>query len=388
MTGIEESAAFSLATGIKVSILENGNSKPVLFRKQSNVVFADEHYFKLFPFYKWLAGSPQFALNEPFRVVLTESRAKTYFPGVDLKNVIGREIIYDDSIKTSISGVILDPQQITDFTFREFISLDTKVRENMWSTEWGSVSSGDQFFVKLAPASLFEQVNSQLASLEKKYNTDDRRNSTNSIVYRLQPLNDIHFNNDYDNFDQRMAHKPTLYGLLLVALFLLLLGCINFVNLTTAQASQRAKEIGIRKTMGSSKAQLVFQFLIETFLLTISAALLSALLTPWLLHIFADFIPPELHFDVLQQPHILWFLIVLIVVVSLLSGFYPAWILSRFKPVLVLKNQAFAKKGWNQESLGPQNADRFTICNRTVFCYGNPGSEQTDSLCTQQGSRL
>ncbi len=350
LTGIEESAAFSLATGIKVSVLVNDNSKPNLFRNQSHVVFADEHYFKLFPFYKWLAGSPQFALNEPFQVVLTESRAKTYFPGVDLKNVIGREIIYDDSIKTSVAGVVLDPDQTTDFTFKEFISLDTKVRENMWSTEWGAVSSGDQFFVKLAPASISRQINTQLASLEKKYNTDDQRNSTNSIVYRLQPLSDIHFNNGYDNFDQRMAHKPTLYGLLLVALFLLLLGCINFVNLTTAQASQRAKEIGIRKTMGGSKTQLVFQFLIETFLLTISAALLSALFTPWLLHIFADFIPPELHFDILQQPHILGFLLGLIVLVSLLSGFYPAWILSRFKPVLVLKNQAFAKKGGTRKA--------------------------------------
>ena len=81
----------------------------------------------------------------------------------------------------------------------------------------------------------------------------------------LQPLNDVHFNSLYAGFDGRIAHKPTLYGLLAVAAFLLMLACINFINLTTANAASRAKEIGIRKTMGSSKKQFIFQFLGETF---------------------------------------------------------------------------------------------------------------------------
>src|SRR6202042_844226 len=105
-----------------------------------------------------------------------------------------------------------------------------------------------------------------------------------TIAVALQPLDDLHFNTDLGVFDEsRQAHKPTLYYLLAVAAFLLLLAAINFINLTTAQASQRAKEIGIRKTMGGHRRQLIFQFLTETFVLTILAAILSLLLTPLLL---------------------------------------------------------------------------------------------------------
>src|SRR5205814_8203121 len=137
--------------------------------------------------------------------------------------------------------------------------------------EWGSISSSSQFFVKLRRGVDTAQINKQLAAVRKK----NEKNAYLSTEHFLQPLDDIHFNSDFDAFDHRQAHKPTLYGLLAVAAFLLLLGCINFINLTTAQASQRAKEIGIRKTMGSSKRQLVIQFFNETILLTFLATALS-----------------------------------------------------------------------------------------------------------------
>jgi putative ABC transport system permease protein len=144
--------------------------------------------------------------------------------------------------------------------------------------------------------------------------------------------------------------------LLAVAVFLLLLGCINFINLTTAQASQRSKEIGIRKTMGGSKKQLVFQFLSETFLLTFLATILSVALTPLILKVFSGFIPEGLRFDIQSQPLIILFLFILIVAVTLLAGFYPSLVLSKFKPVTVLKNQVNANTGktrnaWLRKSL-------------------------------------
>jgi putative ABC transport system permease protein len=134
------------------------------------------------------------------------------------------------------------------------------------------------------------------------------------------------------------------------------LGCINFINLTTAYASQRAKEIGIRKTMGSSKKQLIIQFLAETFLLTLAATLLSIVLTPLILKAFSGFIPEGLHFSAAANPNVMVFLFVLMIIVTLLSGFYPALILSGFKPVLVLKNQAYAgtartRSAWLRKSL-------------------------------------
>ncbi len=147
-----------------------------------------------------------------------------------------------------------------------------------------------------------------------------------------------------------------MYGLLAVAGFLLTLGCINFINLTTAQASQRAREIGIRKTMGSSIRQLMIQFLTETFFITLISMLISILIAPLLLKVFADFIPKDLHFDVWQQPTLLWFLLLLTLIVTILAGFYPALVLSRFKPVLVLKNQAHSgssqsRKAWLRKGL-------------------------------------
>jgi ABC-type antimicrobial peptide transport system permease subunit len=172
----------------------------------------------------------------------------------------------------------------------------------------------------------------------------------------LQPLSDLHFNADYSAYDSPTGNKPTLYGLLAVAAFLLILGCINFINLTTAHASQRAKEIGIRKTMGGSKKQLIVQFLSETFLLTFIATVLSVVLTPLILKAFAGFIPKDLHFSLTEQPGIILFLVALMAVVTLLSGFYPAIILSGYKPVLVLKNQAYGgtgktRKAWLRKSL-------------------------------------
>lgn len=137
-----------------------------------------------------------------------------------------------------------------------------------------------------------------------------------------------------------------MYGLLAVAVFLLLLGGINFINLTTAQASQRAKEIGIRKTLGSGKPQLLFQFLSETFVLTILATFFSIAIMPWLLKIFSDFIPPEINFSSINQPHVWLFLVALVAVMTLLSGFYPSLVLANFKPVTILKNQVQA--GSNQ----------------------------------------
>jgi putative ABC transport system permease protein len=341
--GIDESASF-FETFPKVRIPASRNTKPAFFKHQTGIVFADKHYFKLFHFYNWLQGSSEISLNDPFQVVLTESRAKNYFHGPELSDLIGRQIIYDDSITATVTGIVKDPEETTDFTFKEFISLSTishsGLKNSIERTSWESITSNFQFFVKLSDLSRPAQIVSQLALVRNKYNREKEQNG-DLTVHHLQPLSDIHFNEIYDNFDQRLAHKPTLYGLMVVAVFLLVLGCINFINLTTAQASQRAREIGIRKTLGSSGKQLISQFLGETFLLTLTSLLLSLALTPWLLKIFSDFIPSGLHFDLLHHPGIYLFLAALLVIVTILSGLYPALILTRFQPALVLKNQVY-----------------------------------------------
>jgi ABC-type antimicrobial peptide transport system permease subunit len=336
--GIEKSTAFQTENSMKVDIGEKENKKE--FKKQEDIVFADEYYFRFFN-YEWLAGSPDKSLTGPGKVVLAETRAKTYFSYADIRNAIGQTIIYDDTLQATVTGIVKDMNEVTDFTFKEFISLPTilpQLKNHNGYDQWGAVSSSSQFFVKLRKGVDTSEINKQLALVRKK-NEKDAYLATDHF---LQPLSDIHFNSDFNAFEHRQAHKPTLYGLLAVAAFLLLLGCINFINLTTAQSSQRAKEIGIRKTMGSSKKQLILQFLIETILLTSIATIISLLLTPWLLKIFAAYTPAGLHFDIFNHPDLFIFLISLILIVSLLAGFYPAMILAGYKPALVLKNLAYA----------------------------------------------
>jgi predicted permease len=357
VTGVDIVAPFrTWNDNVKITV-QGENDKPVIFKKQNSIVYADENYFKLLQ-YTWIAGSSKTSLQQPYQIVLTESNAKLYFPRLNTTDVVGKEIIFNDTVRTTVTGVVKDLRENTDFTFKTFISRATLETKRMlpedW-TEWGSTTSTSQLFIRLSAGATASQVQAQVMKLFNKYNkksADDH--STTS--YSLQPLSDVHFNALYDNFDQRLAHKPTLYSLLVVAAFLLLLACINFINLTTAQASQRAKEIGIRKTLGSSKKQLVSQFLSETFLLTLIATILSLIITPLLLKIFSDFIPEGLHFNLTQQPGIILFLALLVVAVTVLSGFYPSIVLSSYQPVQVLKNQTLSKSGqsrnaWLRKSL-------------------------------------
>lgn len=344
VTGIESGAAFHFYNNdIKVVPDAATSSNPAVFKNQGEIILAEEDYFKLFS-YQWLQGSAA-ALREPFKVILTESRAKIYFPATGLSAMIGRTITYNDSITATVSGIVKDFERPTDFTFKEFLSLPTAastgLKNNMGWEEWGSVNSSSLFFVKLKKGVTRAQIEKQLVSLRDKYAKDDYMKTENL----LQPMEQLHFTSDYDSFGSRQAHKPTLYGLLAVALFLLLLGCINFINLTTAQASIRAKEIGIRKTMGSSRLNLVVQFLSETFVFTLLATIVSLLIAPGILKIFSDFMPPELSFSIADHPGMIVFIIVMMIVVTLLSGFYPAWVLSRLKPARVIKNQSQSNPG-------------------------------------------
>ena len=352
VSGVDEVIGFHRFNGDgKVIVEKKNNEKPLIIKSQTGIIMADESYFKLIP-YQWLAGSMKTALKEPLRVVLTAERAKIYFPSTSFADMIGKKVTYDDSITVSVSGIVNDLSQNTDFIFKEFISQatipSTGLRRNYGWDNWRNINGGTQLILRLNPKASSKNIETQIQSFEAKYSVIDK----NSLrTYRLQPFEDIHFNALYSGFGDRTAHRPTLYGLLIVAAFLLLLASINFINLTTAQSTQRAKEIGVRKTLGSTVKQLIFQFLTETFLLTFISLIISILITPLLLKVFADFIPAGLHFDFLHQPYLIIFAIILTLVVSLLAGLYPAFVLSGFNPVLVLKNQAYTGKSGSRKAL-------------------------------------
>ncbi|MFT3935258.1 MAG: ABC transporter permease [Chitinophagaceae bacterium] len=349
ITGLESVVGFHQTIGDpNVSI--NTNNNPHVYKKQRGIIFADNNYFNLVP-YQWIAGSAK-SLNEPYKVILTEERAKAYFPGVNYNDIIGKRVVYNDSIITSVTGIVKNLSQNSDFVFKEFISHVTIPSSGLKTSyaweQWGSSNDVSRMLVKLAPGTTKKDVDARLNQLVRKYQKDN--DGAYSFTFHLQPFAEMHFDKVYGTFGDHSANKSTLYGLLAVAAFLLLLGCINFINLTTAQATQRAKEIGIRKTMGSSRLQLMLQFLHETFFITALATILSIALVPLLLKTFNNFIPGDVHFNLLQQPGIIVFLLALVLLVSFLSGFYPALVLSKYNPVSVLKNQVSTGTGGTRKA--------------------------------------
>lgn len=319
---------------LKVSIPKPGSPRPSVFKNQEKTIFADQEYFKLIS-YKWLEGSPESSLSEPFQTVITEQNAQRFFPNLPLNDIIGKEIFFNDTIRTTVTGIVENLKSNTDFNFQIFVSNST------WASLHSDPSdSWEQLFIKLSKDKKPEQVKNQIAEVYKLHSKSLPERISN-LQFNLQPLSDLHFSSVFNNFGQRKAHIPTLYGLMAVAGILLLLACINFINLTTAQSSERAKEIGIRKTLGGSRKQLIFQFLSETFILTLIATFISVIIVPFLIKIFSDFIPEGVHFNI-QQPDVILFLLTTTVLVSVFSGIYPALILSSYRPIDVLKNQTIA----------------------------------------------
>jgi len=340
VAGLENVSMFFMAYFNKISIGDTEKS----FRNPENAIFADDSYFQLLE-YDWLAGSPKGVLHNPNEVVLTEKRAKKYFPDILPQEILGKTVTYNDSINVKVTGIVADFEQRSDFNFQEFVSrktaLNTSMDGDIYNDSWDSMSSATQLFIKVGKQTDIKNLKNHLAGIAKEHENKEVVARGHITTYNLQPLANLHINSDYAVFDstEHEANANVMVGLSIIALFLLLLGCINFINLNTAQATKRGKEIGIRKTLGSSKRQLINQFLGETLLLTVAAAIMSLFFASGLFRLFSEFMPPDIGMGLFENPMLVFGAILLVIVITLLSGFYPALVLSQFKPVSVLKNQ-------------------------------------------------
>lgn len=336
---------------LKISL---ATDKFQVFPKEQQIVFTNSQYFDIFP-YKWLAGNAQ-TLNTAGNIVLTKKALEKFYGKELASNVIGRTIIYADSIPLQVAGVIDNPQHNSDFNFESFIADATIPQDNnlknMYTWEaWNNISDSHQVLIKTKAQSIPHLLERNIANLLKKYKYKEGEKINDKL--ELQALEDIHFDTRF-NYDA--THPGTLRNLILLAFFLLALGAVNFINLSTAQSIERAKEVGIRKTLGSSKATLIKQFLLETFLITLSATILAVLLLPLFLHVFEGFIPKNLNLDLLDKTVIVFFLFGQLILVTLLAGFYPAWVLTGYAPVLALKNQLgkntnLSRSSWLRKAL-------------------------------------
>lgn len=345
VTGIEK-AGFMMGMndgGTKIAVAQSNSKEPRVFRQQDKFVYADGNYFSIFP-HQWLAGNPDNSLKNPHQLVLSESLVRRYFGGLPNNRVLGRTITVNDSIPMTVSGVVKDLTASTDFDQQAFLSLATVAAsqgledQHEWD-EWGSTNSANQVMLLLAPGVNAANVEKQLVHLIRSH-----QGGQDKTTVSLQPLSDIHFNEKLEG----KVNKDTLVSLILIAVFILVLGSINFINLSTAQAGERAKEIGMRKILGSSKGQLIARYLSETALLTTVSTIFSLLITPLIIKGFSDFMPEGLDVGRLWQPHVLLFLVLLVLVVSFLSGIYPALVLTGIRPLSVTRNQTLTTSGGNR----------------------------------------
>ncbi len=315
---------------------------------QSSVIITDPEYFSIFK-YNWLAGNPSHSLEKPFSVVLSEKKAHQYFGALPLDQIIGKEVIYDDSLRVRVAGIVKDWTENTDFPFTDFISWSTigsSFLHNVYHTDmWGPKKGVRPLWVwamiKLSKETTAAQIAPQLEPFAKRHWTGTPEYTPSFL---LQPLSDVHFNTNYSRDAIRKADLSTLYFMMGIALFILLLAVVNFINLSTALSLKRSKEVGVRKVLGGSRANLVLQFLTETAIVICLAILLAILLVSPLLGFFHDYVPPGVVFHPFSRENLFFFLLLLLGT-SILAGLYPAVGLSSYSPVVSLKGEGGRRGG-------------------------------------------
>ncbi|MGA0560340.1 ABC transporter permease [Larkinella sp. VNQ87] len=302
--------------------------------KVKNIFFAPPQFLEMIDV-EWVQGSAQQSLSQPYQVVLDEPTAARFFPN---ENAMGKTIRFNNQADLVVSGIIQKMPVNTEFQFQVLASRETLKRiAHEYTNEeyWGGGDSMHHGYVLLKPGASAPAIEAALSNLARQHANETANNS-----YHLLPITEIHRNTetDPDPFNY-VIPQWMLNTLTVVGLFLIVIACINFVNLATVQAVRRSREIGVRKVLGSSRSQLMVQFFGETALLVFAAISLGSLLATQLIR-YAD----QLLNTQVAQSHI-WdagtvgFLVMLGVGVTLLAGFYPALVLSGFQPVKALRGR-------------------------------------------------
>ncbi|MCG8410687.1 MAG: ABC transporter permease [Bacteroidales bacterium] len=307
---------------------------------ERELLFADSTFFDVFSF-KLLKGNPKKALSSPRSVVLTETGAQKYF---GKENPIGKLLkVESDTVLYKVTGLVEDPPENSHFHFDLLGSLSTLRMSR--STAWLSHNFHTYLVLKEGTdAKKFEHKMQEMVvknvgpEIEQALgiSMDGFEEKGNSFRYFIQPMVDIHLHSDYPYELEMNGNVTYVYIFISIAIFILIIASINFTNLSTARASNRSKEVGVRKVVGAMKPQLVIQFLTESFLITLVslgiAIVLLEVFMPWLNNIVQ--IPLEINY--FDCWYIVPSLFLLIVIVALMAGSYPAFFLASFKPVSVL----------------------------------------------------
>jgi putative ABC transport system permease protein len=308
---------------------------------ETKIYYADSTIFKVFT-HKFYEGSPTTALNGPNSIVITKSLADKYFG----KNTsaVGKALrtVYD---VYKVSGVIGDVPKNSHIRYDMLISMSSLLRgpnqDNL--SNWGNFNN--YTYVLLKPGTSATAFNKKLAPMYDKYMAPIFAKFNVKMHYDVQPITAIHLHSSLDQEPEELGSMSYIWIFSAVAFFMLLIACINYMNLTTARSARRAKEIGIRKVTGSTKNQLVLQFLSESLLTAFVAVLLSVLLILLLLPFFNSVSGKVFTLSTVLQPSNILILLGIVLFTGLVGGSYPAFYLSSFTPVSVLKGSLSKASG-------------------------------------------
>ncbi len=302
-------------------------------RFRESFVFADQGLFKLLN-YQWLAGSPEKALAEPNTVVLSRSYALKYFGTTD---IIGKIVRLDNKQNLAVTGVLEDHNVKSSFPFEMLVSFSTKaiVDPDFDLNKWNGWNDNFQIFVLLKSGVKKSDIAKRFSSIVYKYMGKE---ALSVKKFKLNPLARLHYSG---NLGGRTANLSLLKTLSLIGVMVLMIGCFNFINLSTAQAFKRAREVGIRKAIGSNRSSLIYQFLTEAAVITFLAVLVAFMITSLTMQSVAGTMDIPLTASDLFNWEAGAFAVVLVFLTTLCAGLYPAFRLSGMEPIWTLKSKVF-----------------------------------------------
>ncbi len=308
--------------------------------REQNFLFTEESFFEVFTV-AFIAGDPKTALRDPESVVLTAETAQRYFPN---QNPLGQTLQQNDGKLLRVTGVVQSFPPQSHFHFSFLASIKNLQRFSGRQQNWGAASVYTYLVLRPGENAATLQVKLQ-TYIDKNVAGESFNQPGNFTRYPLQPLRDIHLRSHLQNELEPNGNQAYVYLFSVIACFILLLACINFVNLSTARALKRSREVGIRKALGSQRAQLVRQFLAEAFVYVGLAMLAALVLVELALPAFNAFSGKQLASNFFDSPFALMTLAILAVLVTALAGAYPAFFLSSFWPAQALKGRHVGRAG-------------------------------------------
>jgi putative ABC transport system permease protein len=305
------------------------------FKEDKGVFYTEPSFFNVFDF-PLLAGSYT-SLKDPNNALLAKETAEKYFG--DWKTAIGKTIKLDNSAVVKVSGILATIPANSDFQLKIVVAYGTGFTKRfLTSTDWDGTGSSFSCYILLPQNTNVADFNLQLRNYVKKVKSPGNKDS-----HIVQPLSEVHYDTKKTgDFSGKTISHELINALWLIAAFILLIACVNFINLSTAQAVNRAKEVGVRKVLGSNKWQLKLQFITETLLIVFTAVLLAAVISWMALSPLNKILDLSLSFNIINNLSILLFLLIVAIVVTALAGFYPSVILSGFNPINALKSKLTA----------------------------------------------